>query len=173
MPDVTVPAHTGPGNATRAPVVAILYYVVAGLAAGGLAVLNSLGLVSAVTSGCRLLASQDLPELRANRTGESGGCLHSIDAPNILLTFAVAAILIMAVWQLTRPASRWGARTAMGVLVGVVVGFTPLLFIAWAVDFYRFALGPVELGVALLPLAWAFSSAVLVWRTARTVKQPA
>jgi len=35
-------------------------------------------------------------------------------------------------------------------------------------SFYRLTLGPVELSVALLPLAWAVASGVVVWRTAGT-----
>jgi hypothetical protein len=169
--NTTVGAYPPPPVPTRAPRLAILYYVIAGIAAAGIALTSGLGAVTAATAGCRLVFSPEAGDLAADPLGETGSCMQYVDAQGLLLTSVVAAVLLVTAAQLLGAPSRWRIPVALGVVIGAVVGAVPLSFIAWAMDFYRLAPGPVELGVALVPLAWAVGSGFLVWRTAARSRQ--
>jgi len=165
--DSTVRSDAAQRRIARAPLVAIVYYVIVGVTAGAIGILNVVGAVSAAGSGCRLVFSQDAPELQGDPTAGSWSCVQYIDAAGMLLAFAVAAVLLITVRRLAGGPAGWGAWVAVSLVIGIVLGAAPLLFMVWAMDFYRLTPGPIELAIAVLPLTWAVASAFLVWRRAR------
>jgi hypothetical protein len=128
------------------------------LLVGGIATLIGAGsLLGPILGGCRVVFSQ------ADVHGP-GSCVQYLDPLFLAQTLVIGALsLVAGAFVLSRnPVAR--VLVLPGIVAGALAGFAPAGVLVWAIDYYRYAPSPLEIGVGLLPAAVAIAGAVALSR---------
>lgn len=151
---------------------ATAYFALSGAIALLLTIGQAWGALSAGLAGCALFVGDAF--LRLPVSADSLGCTQHLDLGSIVLG-AVASVVLLATlaWLVGRRGTALTRLAPLGAVVAVLVGLLPAATVLWFVEFYRGSLGPVEIGVGLVPLAWSVSSALIVLAVWRAQQQRA
>ena len=153
--------------------VAVAFYGLAGLIALAAGAWLLLSTTTAMTGGCYVVFHLQGSRLLTLGSQDGFLCEQTTDLLGLIVPALVAATLLPTAWRLRRKPPRLGPVVAVGVVVGLAVAALPLAFILWAVDFYGFPPGPLELVIFAGPFLWALVSAVIVGRQAMARERPA
>ena len=169
-------AHTGDGVMTKPRrawvALATAYFALAGLLALVMTLAQAWGVLSAGLAGCALFVGDTF--LRFPVPPDSLGCTQRLDVIPIVLGGIASFILLSTVaWLIRRRGTRLARIVPVGAVAGVLVGLLPLSTVRWVVEFYRGSLGPVELGLGVIPLAWAVASGLVAIATWHVRARPA
>lgn len=152
---------------------AVAFYGLAGLVALAAGAWLLFSTTTAMTGGCYVILHLQGSPLLTLGSQDDFLCEQTTDLLGLIVPAFVAATLLPTALRLRRNPPRLGPVVAVGVVVGLGVAALPLAFILWALDFYGFPPGPLELVIFAGPFLWALVSAVIVARRAMARERPA
>lgn len=144
------------------------YYAVAGVLALLIAVGAVASAASAGLSGCELIFSQGdfRPPSSTGPLPDGPACQQYVDVVSILLTTAVGIMLGTTAISLYR--RRVGRALAIiGGLAGIAAAVVPGWALIWLTSYYGGTVGPVEIGLAGLPVTVGAGGAWTLWQVHR------
>ena len=109
-------------------------------------------------------------------TADALGCTQRADVlPIVLGALLSFALLATASWLIRRRPGRLAWIVPFGAVAAVLAGLQPLMAVIWLVERGNLTAGPIELGIGIVPLAWAILSAAVAlraWRPRQAVFPP-
>jgi hypothetical protein len=147
---------------TRLTTRARTFYLAAGILSVAVALLNVMGPVQGVVGGCSLTIAPI-----GVRIAGSPNCMYALDLLPVLIPAVAGVLLLLGAWRYRHPGPASTAITALAIVVGVAVAAFPLYTVWWLVDFYRLAIGPMEVTMFAAALGILALAVLAGWHTAR------
>ena len=152
---------------------AVAWFALAGSVGVVMALLGAWTAISAGLSGCVLLIGDGVQLPGAD---DALGCTQRVDVLSIVLGGVVSfSLLATAGWLALRRRGRFAWIVPFGAVAAVLAGLQPLMAVIWLVERGNLTAGPIELGIGIVPLAWAILSAavaLMAWRPRQVVFAP-
>jgi hypothetical protein len=150
-----------------------IYYIATGSLAIVLLLVTLLQTAITAISGCELIFSQaDFADARelGQIPDNMPVCQQYIDLLPWLIAAVIAILMFATAIRFYRSDRASRGLVAIGAVAGVMVGAIPGLLLWSIADFYRLAVGPVEIILAVVPFTAGVAAAVATrWRHSNQV----